>query len=376
MASNPADPTPARWSLDDACTGWFAAHGDEPRNLYTKSPDFMRQYYDLDLANAILDFTPPNSNDYLLQDDLEWLIARMDPTWEADIRAVFVGRSESLEPNAEAWSPSERARVVSVFVGVGTALAGYAVVSRVLTMALAEGAKHSSSTDELFAGIRERFDQIAQANAIEPILASRRRWRAEGNVDPSDEAMRAIESWGERLPGDDALAVNRLLGFGQRFFVAHELGHHLLGHTHAATFEGDAFPALLALTRARADLHLHDTESWTYDEQCELDADDFALLALAGWFGSYGSDYSGWLQATFGSLLALPVLEDLARASGIKHDTARMTGDGHPPLTSRIERLEALIGHMPSELQEDHPPLLDYIDQVRVLREFLETVAA
>ena len=366
-----------QWSLDAAARAFFLRHPDEPRNVYRKDPERLRETAP-DIAEQILALEPRHSNDYYLEPTVTYIVDLLPPPIDADADSIFVARTATLEPNAEATALAEDARVAYMYQGLGTALLFYAYLQRRIVRLLFTLDRSAATTMGDVVRLAEaHLPQLAADSDVALVLQRRKRWAQAEQVDIDPQVIGVLERWDDVLPSGTP-AVNELQDVGEHFVVAHEIAHHLLGHLHRKPFAYRAHPAATALLQARQRLGVQiDEDRWNSDQLAEFDADAFAFLTLAGEIQAPGSfDWHGWYGALIGSLLALPALEDLATAAASAVGEAnppRMVADTHPPVGDRIAQLVEFTEQYPPPGEEaselGHP--MGIISQVLLYWKFL-----
>jgi hypothetical protein len=156
--------------------------------------------------------------------------------------------------------------------------------------------------------------------------------------------------------------VNELHDRGEHFVVAHEMAHHLLGHTDQKHFDFRLHPAASRLLQLRQEMDVHAAKDvWNQEQIGELDADAFAFLALAGEIESPGAfDTAAWYGAMIAALLALPALEDLALAAAAvaldEDQGQRLVRETHPPVGHRVDQVASFVFAFPQPTPANSVP--------------------
>lgn len=343
------------WCRSRAAQAFLRQHPDEPRNVYEKDPEAVREQFP-DVGEQILTLIPENSNDYWLDATLSDLLGWLPDDLAVDAREIFIARTPGYELQAEAWATSSEARLVAVCAGIVNVLICYAVLMRKSYQALRDAERTGVATiRDAMASARERIPEILADRAVALILRSRRDWFEKG-VSLDDPLLEVLGEWNERT-SNGTLTVIELEDVGEHFIVAHEVAHHLLGHTHSPTFPTRSHPAKAHLEAARGRLRVEVSDAgWNARQLDELDADALAFLAIANELKAPGAfDPSSWYRAMTGALLALPALEDVGLAAQTPDDGWSET---HPPIEARLAQIFQFIVAFPApDKNRPHHPI-------------------
>ena len=332
-----------KWSLTAAVDAFARNFPDEPRNVYRKAPDALREAMPA-IAEDILAFEPEHSNDYYLDATVIDIVGLLPLVIAADANEIFVARTPTLEPNAEAEALGEYARVAYVYQGLSTALTFYAYLQRrIVQLMLSLDRSAVRTSGNVIRMAAAQLPRLLEDRDIALVLERRKQWAQGEEVDIDDEIVAVLERYDDRL-SSGSVAINQLHDLGEHFVVGHEMAHHLLGHLQRRPFEYRSHPAATALLEARQRLQVTRTDDGWNDAQVqEFDADAFAFLTLAGEIQAPGTfDHRRWYAALIGSLLALPALEDLALAAAAASDgveARRVVAETHPPVGDRISQI-------------------------------------
>lgn len=345
--------------------------------MYANAPHVIRAAMP-DVAEQILTLIPPHSNDYYLEGTVIDICDLLPEDLAVDADAVFVARTPVFVPNAEAYAPAEDARVVCIYQGVSTALGFYAYLMRRSYRLIADqDLANVRTAGELLNLARAAIPQLLTDADVALVLDRRRGWLEDVDIDAelTDLQLEPID----RVPTGES-AVVLLHDLGEHFVVAHEIAHHLLGHTHHNHFAFRLHPARAHLVRLRAAMSVAiDEDAWTPAQIQEFDADALAFLCLAGEVCDPGSfEKARWYGAIMGALLALPTLEDLALMGGAAAHRGidrmvRAVGETHPPILDRLDQIIRFVAAFPAFVygseSEGHPGAL--VGQALVFRDLL-----
>lgn len=363
------------WSRAAGAEAFQRLEPDEPRNMYLKRPEWVEAEMP-EIALEVLTVVPEHSNDFYLDATVRDIVALLPADIAADADEIFVARVPDLVPNAEAFAAAEDARLAYVFVGVGTMLGFYAVILRRTVHLL------MNLRDENLATLGEAMERarsgipslLAQAD-IQLILTRRRNWLS--NVDLAPDLEAVLREWDERT-ASGIPTINELHDLGEHFVVAHEMAHHLLGHTHSTLFAYRSHPAIVRLEELRALTGVRIEEHAFNEYQVrEFDADAVAFMTMAGEALEPGSwNAPRWYAAILGAMLALPALEDVALAAAgqpaQESGAVPLAHETHPPTSSRIQQIVDFIQAFPEPDSETAPHPIGLMFQVLLYREVLE----
>jgi hypothetical protein len=359
-----------RWRLADSERAFRRTYPDEPRNWYARDEAATRAAWG-ERAEEVLSTTPENSNDFWLAACANDLAAVAPAELREQIEGIFVARTPSREVNAEAWMPAKSEHLVGVYEGTTVVLLAYAAIMRRCYHLMASSRGRGFKTiGEASTAFLEEMKDLLSDPLVAALTAQRAVWAGGSTVEIEERVAELLNEFDERLPSG-AVSIRELLDVADHFVLAHEFGHHLLGHTYAQPWGPCQFPARSLLVAARGTLGVSLGDGWSERQEEELDADAFGFLLLAGWFTEEPSDRTRWYAAIFGALLALPVLEDLAAGSRVSAGLG-LAAPEYPPLETRVGQIVHLINAYPESLTDDdehHPAGL--LQQMLLFQSFL-----
>ena len=305
-----------------------------------------------EMADDILALEPEHSNDYYLDATVIDFVDLLPLSIAVDANEIFVARTPTLDPDAEALALAEDARVAFVYQGLSTALTFYAYLQRrIVRFILSLDRSSAQTSGDVIRMAEAQMPRLLADGDVALVLDRRHRWAKAEEVVIDDNVVGVLERYDDRLPWG-TVAVNELHDLGEHFVVGHEIAHHLLGHLQRSPFEYRSHPAATALSEARHRMEVSRVDAGWNDAQLqEFDADAFAFLTLAGEIEAPGGfDRRRWYGALIGSLLALPALEDLALAAAVAAedaDTRRLVAETHPPVGERIGQIVEFVKCFP-----------------------------
>ncbi|MCU1372365.1 MAG: hypothetical protein JWO77_3559 [Ilumatobacteraceae bacterium] len=360
------------WNLAASEQSFLREYPGEPRNWYHRMEAETRSGWGAK-AQDILDLEPPHSNDFWLEGSLIDLLNLSPPSIRQQVDAVFVVRTMSLQMNAEAWMPRKGEQLVGVYDGTrGVLLAYAAIMRRCYHLMRSQAERGHGTVGETVTSYLSEMDELLADPVVEILNRQRQGWASGQDAYLDEAAADLLNSYDEVGPSG-LVTIRELLDLADHFVLGHEIGHHVLAHTHPPQWGGCAFPARLLLAQARHDLGVEVGHGWTERQEMEFDADAFGFLLYAGWFTEDEPDRTEWYRAIFAAMLALPALEDLA--SGPVPDSGKrfaMSEPEYPPLADRIDQIARLVQAFPQELQKEDPHHpVGLLQQMLLFRAFL-----
>jgi hypothetical protein len=306
-------------------------------------------------------WTHERSNCPELASTIEDLIDSLPVEWLSRARNIFVGRVMDGEANATAWS-HRQAGMVSIGVqftfaveGYVTAFDEYVSAARNLINVLGGDALENvgdngleSHEDAAVRALEERFDRPWEHLSESYYAWADRHLVASWNVD-----LLKIAKPRQNI-------INEAVNACEQFVVAHELGHHLLGHTNLSLPRN--VKARKALDQVLENPDLFDRLRYMNPDQVqEAHADILAFLIVAHVIDRAPA-FAQMYRAIMGSVIALTAMTHLSGA-WIETDS----GATHPSFLDRIAIIEILTriysAGRPRGHAGDHP--LDLLAQLQ-----------
>lgn len=302
-----------------------------------------------------LNWVPDHANCPELDMFMRDLAEQIPSGWPGVANHVFAGRVFESDADAEAWRLDDSGSVcinygytraltayATIFVGF---LGGLADAMEVITSGLLTEDRRAA--EEILTGINRRL-LTEPLNAVEAIRGS---FDKDAPIDALPVELRADAS---RRPD----AVDQIVSSAEKWILAHELAHHLLGHLQDS-FASAAPVRLIRDVASRSDLAallsvLPDRQR----QECE--ADLLGYLMVCGFLTSEELAADSFYLTTFGASLALI---SLGHTGGAWVESL----DGvHPGVVLRLQALwrtvAALTSSIPPGRGGAHP--LDQIAQV------------
>ncbi|MCX5582091.1 hypothetical protein [Streptomyces erythrochromogenes] len=291
---------------------------------------------------------PHRSNCPDLESLLEGLICALPEEWKARARRLFAGRNLHGHANAEAWRSGE-VGVIEINYGITSAAMIYSVLYyKYFEMVRTLGAEVDFVDDdeEVLMMILEEVGD----SGFTPILIAdgeKGSWRANRRIFAGHELLR-------ELPASASYdAYHELVRSIEEFVLAHELAHHLLGHT------SDPYPrASQNLTHFKKikDKYgiLPPDETLNPEQKDEMEADTLALLVMSG--ALTGEITSGRIyRAAGGSVIALTALAHIDDSWVASNEP----GQTHPDFITRyanaVDLVKKISKETPVGVEGGHP---------------------
>lgn len=306
-------------------------------------------------------WTHERSNCPELASTVEEMIESLPAEWLSRARNIFFGRVMDGEANATAWS-HKQAGMVSIGVqftfaveGYVTAFDEYVSASRNLinvlgdpTLTNVDDKALESHIDAAVRALEKRFDR-----PWEHLAESYSAWTD----------RRLVASWNVNLlkiAEPRRNVIDEAVNTCEQFVVAHELGHHLLGHTNSSLPRNVKARKVLDQVLKNPDLFNH-LRRMNLDQVQEAHADILAFLIVAHAIDRVPT-FAHMYRAVMGSVIALTALTHLSGAW--TEDDPRAT---HPNFIDRIAMIEILTriysAGQPRGHVGDHP--LDLLAQLQ-----------
>ncbi|MCG5466751.1 hypothetical protein MED01_005793 [Micromonospora sp. MED01] len=297
---------------------------------------------DDNVLERALEWRPDRSNCPQLTITIEQLIESVPGEWRALANNLFVGRVLKGDLNAMAWT-ERKAGVIEINVQYSFTLSAYA-----------------AAYDEFFHNLKSFVGDVA---AKRPGLESMVHELDKRFAEPWEQLDTARSDWADRrlLVAANPVAARWAKGremlqedmvdAAESFVIAHELAHHLLGHT---VSRRDKRKAKVAVDEAIEQLGaFHMMSQFNQSQREELQADILAYLIVAQALDGT-PQFPDIYRAVAGATLAL-VTHAHVTDSWVELDSAAT----HPDFTERfnfIYRLtEMLSSHRSADNQIEHP---------------------
>lgn len=267
--------------------------------------------------------------------------------WKATMRNLFVARAGKGDANAAAWSFS-RSGVVELNYGFTVAAMIYATLFTQFYDGIATIAGDvdlGMSEEDILGDILEEVDR----GVLDPILvvdSSIEPWRSSGAIFAAHPALV------ERPMRTDLGGYYEAVSSIEEFAVAHEVSHHMLGHT-AGSFRKSRDVAR-HVDRWIARLDLPDLLNELNESQRqEIQADVAAFLLMSGELGGE-LDRVLLYRAIFGSMLGLVALAHIS-----EHWSVVDPNGTHPDFITRYSVISGIIVRLSESVPQgdfgDHP---------------------
>lgn len=294
---------------------------------------------------------PLRSNCPMLTSTLDDIISSVPDQWISRAKNIFVGRVLGGENNATAWS-HKQAGIVEIDLQFTYAVDGYvtafdefvSAVHGVVNDAIREPPEQAEVS------IRKLNDRFSEP------------WNHIGNSHRDWTNPEIVAPWNTKLLKVGAARRDQLdvaVDVCEEFVMAHELGHHLLGHTNSSLPRN--LKADKLVQRALADPALLDiVRRLNPSQRSEAHADILAFLIVGRTIDRTPS-FPDLYRATFGSILAFTALAHL-NGTWIDPDVAAT----HPSFRDRFMIVRCLSTQLSSGRVRgesgDHP--LDLLAQL------------
>ncbi|CAM5560173.1 hypothetical protein STENM36S_00014 [Streptomyces tendae] len=295
---------------------------------------------------AFRHWKPTRSNCPELAGMMDDLIQIAPATWKATLRNIFAARVANGEANASAWS-SQQSGVIEINQGFTNAAIVYATLFSQFFDAMntiITDIDLEMGDDEILWWILEEVDR----GAVEPVLLAEEAasiWRQTNSVIVAHKALTDVP---KRRIGSYQIAI----AAAEEFTLAHEISHHLLGHTDELFKHSASVYREVSHWIDRSGIR----ELWSAlnrSQRSELEADVAAFLHISGELGGdlqRGRTY----KAISGSMIPLVALSHI---SGHWHSEDN-TGT-HPDFITRYTAIAAIVHEISKEIPlgayGDHP---------------------
>ncbi|MFI6855971.1 hypothetical protein [Streptomyces sp. NPDC050416] len=296
--------------------------------------------------NEFREWRPTRSNCPELEGMMDDLIHVAPLAWKATLRNIFAARVADGEANASAWS-SRQSGVVEINQGFTNAAIVYATLFSQFFDAMhtiVTDVDLGMDDDEVLWWILEEIDR----GAVDPVLLAEEAasvWRQQRSVIVAHKALTDVPK--HRV---DSYRIS--IAAAEEFVLAHEISHHLLGHT------DEFFKHSVSVSREMASWiersGIRDLwSSLNQSQRSELEADVAAFLLMSGELG--GDLQRGQIyKAISGSMLSLIALSHI---SGHWH--SEDASGTHPDFITRYAAIAAIVHEMSREIpmgaHDDHP---------------------
>ena len=300
-------------------------------------------------------FVPNVSNCPVIEQNANGLVDKLDASWKALAKNVFFGVTLDGIPNAEAHN-HRNAGIVSISLQFMWLLESYVLAYDAMLYSFRE---HARAYDN---GTSPNFDQQTLTNSRESwrrLETAAIGWRDPGRIDPGRGTVEIY------VPGRDAGVVDDAVQSAVTFTLAHELAHHILGHTsrNSGTRAKDAVQRLLQNLGEASQAFI---KTHPKDHERELLCDAMAFQIISGVYISSSAsrrDYMSAYRAMLGSCICLLSLAHVGD-HWISHDYS----DTHPSFQMRWHNLLLMAseawGDWPRDTTGGHP--LDLAHQLRI----------
>jgi hypothetical protein len=307
-----------------------------------------------DPRNApVMDWGPESSNCPDLQESVSWVVSRLPLGTGRDAAGqVFVGRVLHGQVNAMTWARGSAAGI-EVTVQFSNVIVAYLDALRSFLRALREGTatlmrpEVATSRDRTLTSLQEELiDRV-----WERLEQDRAGWQDASRLAPVTAVAARSEAGDGTTTG--AHREERVADV-ERFAVAHELAHLLLGHRSDGVAVDDALQ--LAVREVITECGI-DLTAVTASQREELEADGFAFLLCSGAMLDEPDFVSTYRALVAGHVALL--------AAGHVNDTlVQIRADGltHPDLLLRQQLLSGLVHRVsaasPPRPDGQHPVVL------------------
>ncbi|MEU7063274.1 hypothetical protein [Streptomyces sp. NPDC046161] len=337
------------WDLDASRARFYSELGIQPQNFWKWL--FEQAGKKELLADAryesFLAWAPVQANCPELEEVVRRLTAAAPNYWKATMRNIFVARAGKGEANAEAWSFS-RSGVVELNYGFTVAAMIYATLFSQFYDGIATIAADvdlGMPEEDILGDILEEIDR----GVFDPILV------ADSSIDPwrrSGAVFAAHPALLERPTRTTLGGYHEVVTAIEEFAVAHEVSHHMLGHTEVSFRKSQDVTRRVDRWIAQLDLPdlLNDLNE---SQRQEIQADVAAFLLMSGELGG-ALDRVLLYRAIFGSILGLVALSHIS-----EHWSVVDSGGTHPDFITRYSVISGLIVALSESIQRgdsgDHP---------------------
>ncbi|WP_413801443.1 hypothetical protein [Streptomyces iranensis] len=264
------------------------------------------------------------------------------------MRNIFVARAFKEDANAQAWAFRESG-VVELNYGFTSAAMIYATAFCQFYDALATTAKDVDFADDDTEVLLMILEEI-ENSAFTPILVaenSRNQWRESGRIYAAHPALLDLPQ--SRNEGD----YHSFVSATEEFAIAHEICHHLLGHTGVTHRRRSQVNALVQERLDRSGAQ-EICSNLNPDQLQEIEADVGAFLLIAGELS--GQATRGRIYRSLaGSMLALVTLGHISE-NWISREGP---GETHPGFIDRFDVMSRIVREFTIPLTRgsigDHP---------------------
>ncbi|WP_142232668.1 M48 family metalloprotease [Streptomyces calvus] len=279
---------------------------------------------------------------------MDQLVAVLPEAWKTRARKIFAGRNFDGVANAEAWRDGE-VGVIEVNYGITSAAMIYSVLYckyYEMVKTLGSDIDFSDDDDETLLMILE---EVGDSGFTPILIADREResWISTRSVYAGHELLRELPS--SRAEEDYHNVVRAI----EEFVLAHELAHHLLGHTADAYPRAKQNESYLDGVMRKYGIKLPE-ENLNDDQIQEVKADILAILTMTGALLDETTDARVY-RALAGSIIGLTALAHI-------HDTwvvADNAGETHPDFLTRFscaaEVITCIAKRIPVGEEGGHP---------------------
>jgi hypothetical protein len=174
------------------------------------------------LLKEASEFKPERSNCPQLTLTANNIVETIPDEWRALARNVFVGRVLKGDVNAKAWT-ERQAGIIEINIQYSFTLTAYVSaydeVFHLLKSFVLDVHAHRPGLEEILDELNERFSE-----PWSELDVAQREWIDHGLVKTSNPVSRQQTKDRESLHED-------IVDSAESFVIAHELAHHLLGHT-------------------------------------------------------------------------------------------------------------------------------------------------
>nr|WSW42940.1 hypothetical protein OG296_07310 [Streptomyces sp. NBC_01001] len=291
---------------------------------------------------------PNRSNCPDLELLLEGLISCLPEDWKARARRLFAGRNLHGHANAEAWRSGE-VGVIEVNYGITSAAMIYSVLYyKYFEMIRTLGAD-VDFTDEDEGVLMMILEEVGDGG-FTPILVAdgeRGSWRDNRQIFAGHELLSELPVSASRE------AYHELVRSIEEFVLAHELAHHLLGHTDDAYPRASRNLAHFQKIKARYEIS-SPGEPLNVEQRDEVEADMLALLMMSGALLGEITPARVY-RATGGSVIALTALAHIDESWVASNEP----GETHPDFITRythaVDVVRKISKDLPIGVEGGHP---------------------
>ncbi|WP_159066351.1 ImmA/IrrE family metallo-endopeptidase [Streptomyces hygroscopicus] len=207
---------------------------------------------------------------------MDQLIETIPEAWRARARKIFAGRNLDGVANAEAWRDGE-VGVIEINYGITSAAMIYSVLYCKYYEMVHTLGNDVDFTDDDQEALLMILEEVGDSGFTPILVADREResWLSDRSVFAGHELLRELPT--SRSEEDYHNVVRSI----EEFVLAHELAHHLLGHTVDAYPRSRQNEIYLDSVMRKYGIELPD-EELNDDQLQEMKADILALLMTTG----------------------------------------------------------------------------------------------